>query len=423
MTIFEKADYLIKIIENAGYEAYLVGGCVRDFFMNKPCNDIDITTSAKPIELEKILTENKIKYIETGLKHGTVTALIESDSFEITTYRTDGEYSDNRHPENVKFVSNIDDDLSRRDFTVNAIAFNPNKNEIVDLFGGKKDIENKVIKAVGNADVRFNEDALRIMRAVRFSSTLSFNIEEKTKTAIFKNKDLLKNVSKERLFSELSKLLMGDNVFSVLTEYKEVIYDVYTHTAKTVEQSPKKLSLRLTMLLHDLGKPQAKTTDDRGVDHFKGHQKISADISAPILKRFKVSNELYDSVMQIIPIHDIHIGTNKANIKKYLNLLGEQGLRNLIEVKRADKLGQNPETTGEELQNLVTTESLLDEIIANGEPYSIKDLKINGFDLMNLGFKGKEIGNCLDCILQKVINGDIENNKEKLLKYVKEKEN
>ena len=204
--------------------------------------------------------------------------------------------------------------------------------------------ENKVIKAVGNADVRFNEDALRIMRAVRFSSTLSFNIEEKTKTAIFKNKDLLKNVSKERLFSELSKLLMGDNVFSVLTEYKEVlaviipeliptfsckqntvwhIYDVYTHTAKTVEQSPKKLSLRLTMLLHDLGKPQAKTTDDRGVDHFKGHQKISGDISAPILKRFKVSNELYDSVMQIIPIHDIHIGTNKANIKKYLNLLGE----------------------------------------------------------------------------------------------------
>ncbi len=177
------------------------------------------------------------------------------------------------------------------------------------------------------------------------------------------------------------------------------------------------------MLLHDLGKPQAKTTDDRGVDHFKGHQKISADISAPILKRFKVSNELYDSVMQIIPIHDIHIGTNKANIKKYLNLLGEQGLRNLIEVKRADKLGQNPETTGEELQNLVTTESLLDEIIANGEPYSIKDLKINGFDLMNLGFKGKEIGNCLDCILQKVINGDIENNKETLLKYVKEKEN
>ena len=288
MTIFEKADYLIKIIENAGYEAYLVGGCVRDFFMNKPCDDIDITTSAKPIELEKILTENKIKYIETGLKHGTVTALIESDSFEITTYRTDGEYSDNRHPENVKFVSNIDDDLSRRDFTVNAIAFNPNKNEIVDLFGGKKDIENKVIKAVGNADVRFNEDALRIMRAVRFSSTLSFNIEEKTKTAIFKNKDLLKNVSKERLFSELSKLLMGDNVFSVLTEYKEVLaviipeliptftckqntvwhlYDVYTHTAKTVEQSQKKLSLRLTMLLHDLGKPQAKTTDDRVKDH------------------------------------------------------------------------------------------------------------------------------------------------------------
>ena len=332
--------------------------------------------------------------------------------------------------------------MSRRDFTINAIAYNPNKDEIVDLFGGRDDIENKIIKAVGNPDKRFKEDALRIMRAIRFSSTLGFEIEENTKAALFRNKELLKNVSAERIFTELSKLLLGDNVFDVLTEYKEIIgviipelvpiftcgqntvwhiFDVYTHTAKTVEQAPRLLSLRLTMLLHDIGKPFAKTTDGNGVDHFKGHQKISADLAAPILKRFKISNELYDRVMLIIPIHDIHIGTKKKNIKKWLNRLGEQGLRDLIAVKRADKLGQNPKMTGEELQNLVTTESLVDEIIANAEPYSVKDLKINGFDLINLGFKGKEIGDILSAVLEMVIDGKLENEKDILLKYAKEK--
>ena len=430
MTIFEKANYLIEIIENAGFEAYQVGGCVRDFFMERKCDDIDITTCAKPYDLEKILDENNIKYIETGLKHGTVTAVFDGDNFEITTYRT----------ENVNFVNDIDEDLSRRDFTINAIAYNPNKNEIVDLFGGQKDIENKIIKAVGDPDKRFKEDALRIMRAIRFSSTLTFEIEENTKLALFRNKELLKNVSAERIFTELSKLLLGDNVFNVLTEYKEIlgviipelvpifdceqntvwhIYDVYTHTAKTVKESPKVLSLRLTMLLHDIGKPLAKTTDDNGVDHFKGHQKISADLAAPILKRFKISNELFDRVMLIIPIHDIHIGTKKKNIKKWLNRLGEQGIRDLIEVKRADKLGQNPEMTGEELQNLITTEALVDEIIANGEPYSVKDLKINGFDLINLGFKGKMIGDILSAVLEKVIDGELENEKETEIEYVK----
>ncbi len=440
MTIFEKANYLIEIIENAGFEAYQVGGCVRDFFMERKCDDIDITTCAKPYDLEKILDENNVKYIETGLKHGTVTAVFDGDNFEITTYRTDGEYIDNRHPENVNFVNDIDEDLSRRDFTINAIAYNPNKNEIVDLFGGQKDIENKIIKAVGDPDKRFKEDALRIMRAIRFSSTLTFEIEENTKLALFRNKELLKNVSAERIFTELSKLLLGDNVFNVLTEYKEIlgviipelvpifnceqntvwhIYDVYTHTAKTVKESPKILPLRLTMLLHDIGKPLAKTTDDNGVDHFKGHQKISADLAAPILKRFKISNELFDRVMLIIPIHDIHIGTKKKNIKKWLNRLGEQGIRDLIEVKRADKLGQNPEMTGEELQNLITTEALVDEIIDNGEPYSVKDLKINGFDLINLGFKGKMIGDILSAVLEKVIDGELENEKETEIEYVK----
>lgn len=439
MTLFEKANYLIDIIEKAGFEAYQVGGCVRDYFMQKECNDIDITTSAKPLELEEILKNNNIKYIETGLKHGTVTAVFENDNFEITTYRCDGEYNDNRHPESVTFVREIDDDLSRRDFTINAIAYNPNKNEIVDLFGGREDIKNKVIKTVGNADERFNEDALRIMRAIRFASTLGFEIEEKTKNAVFKNKELLRNVASERIFTELVKLLMGDNVFSVLTEYKEVIaviipeliptftckqntvwhlFDVYTHTAKTVEMSPKIPEIRLIMLLHDIGKPVAKTTDENGVDHFKGHQKISAEMSAPILKRFKVSNEIFNRVMLIIPIHDIHIGRDKKNIKKWLNKLGEQGMYDLISVKRADKLGQNPKMTGEELSNLEITEKYLNEIIVSKEPYSIKDLKINGFDLINLGYKGKQIGEILNIVLQNVISGELENEKSAELDFV-----
>lgn len=439
MTLFEKANYLIDIIEKAGFEAYQVGGCVRDYFMQKECNDIDITTSAKPLELEEILKNNNIKYIETGLKHGTVTAVFENDNFEITTYRCDDEYNDNRHPESVTFVREIDDDLSRRDFTINAIAYNPNKNEIVDLFGGREDIKNKVIKTVGNADERFNEDALRIMRAVRFASTLGFEIEENTKNAVFKNKELLRNVASERIFTELVKLLMGDNVFSVLSEYKEVIaviipeliptltckqntvwhlFDVYTHTAKTVEMSPKIPEIRLIMLLHDIGKPVAKTTDENGVDHFKGHQKISAEMSAPILKRFKVSNEIFNRVMHIIPIHDIHIGRDKKNIKKWLNKLGEQGMYDLICVKRADKLGQNPKMTGEELSNLEITEKYLNEIIVSKEPYSIKDLKINGFDLINLGYKGKQIGEILNIVLQNVISGELENEKNAELDFV-----
>ncbi len=440
MTLFEKANYLINIIEKAGFEAYQVGGCVRDYFMQNECNDIDITTSAKPLELEEILKNNNIKYIETGLKHGTVTAVFENDNFEITTYRCDGEYNDNRHPESVTFVRKIDDDLSRRDFTINAIAYNPNKDEIVDLFGGREDIKNKVIKAVGNADKRFNEDALRIMRAIRFASTLGFEIEEETKKAIFNNKEFLRNVASERIFAELVKLLMGENVFSVLTEYKEVIaviipeliptftckqntvwhlYDVYTHIAKTVEMSPKIPEIRLIMLLHDIGKPAAKTTDENGIDHFKGHQKISAEMSEPILKRFKVSNEIFNRVMLIIPIHDIHIGRDKKNIKKWLNKLGEKGMYDLISVKRADKLGQNPKMTSEELLNLEVTEKYVNEIIASKEPYCIKDLKINGFDLINLGYKGKEIGEILNLILQNVISGNLENEKSAELDFVK----
>lgn len=440
MTFFEKSIFLIKIITSAGYEAYQVGGCVRDKIMGRELNDIDITTSATPAEIEKLLAENGVKYIETGLKHGTVTAVYDGSQFEITTYRTDGEYADSRHPESVEFVTNIGDDLARRDFTINALAHNPLTGETIDLFGGKRDIENKIIKAVGEPDRRFKEDALRIMRAIRFASVLGFDIEPNTEKALFENKELLKNISSERIFTELSKLLLGAKVFDVLVKYKEIIavilpeleptfaceqntvwhlYNVYEHTCKTVEKSPADLALRLTMLLHDIGKPAVKTTDENGVDHFKGHQKVSAELAAPALKRLKISNQLYDRIMLIIPIHDIHIGTNKKNVKKWLNRLGEQGLADLIEVKRADKLGQNPAMTAQELANLEITQRLMDEIIAAGEPFNVRDLKINGFDLMALGYSGREIGAQLDRLLAAVMENEVENEKSALIEYAK----
>lgn len=440
MEISYGAKKIITLLENAGYEAFAVGGCVRDYIMQRPCDDIDITTSAAPIQTEKVLADNNIAFIETGIKHGTVTALVDGAAFEVTTYRTDGAYKDSRHPENVEFVTDIREDLSRRDFTINAIAYNDNAG-FVDLFSGRADIDNKLIRAVGDADKRFKEDALRIMRAIRFAAVLGFDIEAETKKALFDNKELLKKVSAERIFTELSKLLLGDNVFNVLMEYRAVlaavipelepifnvaqntkwhIYDVWQHTCKAVEQSPKDLSLRLTMLFHDIGKAYARTTDENGTDHFKGHQKISADYTETALKRLKVSNELYDRVMYLVPIHDMHIGTDKKKIKKWLSKAGESRLRDLIEVKRADKLAQNPEMTAQELRNLDITKKILDEIIAEGEPFTVKDLAVNGNDLIASGLKGRQIGTALNLLLDRVIENELPNHKDCLIQYLSE---
>lgn len=439
MTIFEKANYLIETIENAGFEAYQVGGCVRDFFMKRKCDDIDITTSAKPGDLEKILAESNIKYIETGLKHGTVTAVFDGDNFEITTYRTDGEYIDNRHPENVSFVSNIDEDLSRRDFTINAIAYNPNKDEIVDLFGGRDDIENKIIKAVGNPDKRFKEDALRIMRAIRFSSTLGFEIEENTKDALFRNKELLKNVSAERIFTELSKLLLGDNVFDVLTEYKEImgviipelvpiftcgqntvwhIFDVYTHTAKTVEQAPRLLSLRLTMLLHDIGKPRMHTVDENGISHFKKHQFQGAYMAEKILKRLRIDNASSKYIYELIWEHDNRISATKKSVRRFMAQHDFDFVMDYLEVRRADTYAQSDYKRQEKLAELDHIAELAIEIKEDNECIHICDLDINGKDLIQMGFGGKDIGIGLELALNGVIDEKVENKKEELKGYI-----
>lgn len=428
-------ENLICLLNENGYKAYAVGGCVRDDLMNRAAGDVDITTSAKPEEVEKILSENSIKFVETGLKHGTVTAVIHHIPYEITTFRTDGEYKDSRRPESVMFVENIEDDLSRRDFTINAIAYNK-YDGFVDAFGGMDDIKSKVIRCVGDADKRFKEDALRIMRAIRFSSVLGFEMEEKTKKAIFDNVQLLDNIAAERIYTELIKLLMGDHAEKVLLEFKEVIaqiipefkpcfaceqhskwhlYDVYTHIVKSVALSPKKDYIRLAVLFHDIGKPQCKKTDEKGVDHFKGHPIVSADITRTVLKRLKVSKEIFNKVVTLVEIHDLHITQKPSNIKKWLRKLGEEFIFDFIDLKIADMASHNLNEAGHELNELKHIRKLTQKVIDSGEPYRICDLDINGHDLVELGYKGKDISTELENLI-KIVSGNPKcNTKEKLI--------
>ncbi|MBQ7203512.1 MAG: HD domain-containing protein [Eubacterium sp.] len=403
--------------------------------MGRSGGDVDLTTSAKPDELEAVLNKAGIKYIETGLKHGTVTAVIDHTPYEITTFRSDGDYLDNRHPESVNFVTDLSEDLARRDFTVNALAYNDEVG-IVDLFGGIEDINNGIIRAVGDADKRFKEDALRIMRALRFSSVLGFKIEEKTKKAIFDNKELLLNIASERIYTELVKLLLGDNCESILIEYKEVfavvipelapcfdfeqnskwhLYDVYTHIVKSVALTPKKDYMRLAMLFHDIGKPYCKTTDDKGQDHFKGHPAISTGLAEKILLRLHASNEIKQKALTLIKYHDLYITEKPSNIKRWLRTLGEDLTLDYIDFKIADLMSHNLDLSQGEIDTLKRIKTQTRDIILSAEPYKISDLEINGNDLKNIGFEGKEIAEELENLIVQVSGDPKLNTKDKLL--------
>lgn len=439
MKLDENAKKLIMLLQNNGHRAYAVGGCVRDALMGIQAKDTDITTSATPEQTEKILYDNGVKFVETGIKHGTVTAVVNHIPYEITTFRVDGEYNDSRHPENVCFVSDIKEDLSRRDFTMNAIAYNETDGYI-DIFGGINDINSRVIKCVGNPDKRFNEDALRILRAIRFASVLGFDIDENTKQAIFNNKELLLNIAGERIFTELKKLLLGDSAEKILLEYRDVIaviipqikdsfdfpqnskwhiYDVYTHIVKSVAVAPKKDYIRLALLLHDVGKPFVKTTDENGQDHFKGHPSVSVELSKAALKQFKVSNDIFYKVIKLVKIHDKHITLKPSNIKRWLRELGEDLTLDFIDVKIADMKTHNLDLAGSELEYLEQVKELTKKIIASGEPYRISDLKINGKDLLAIGYKGKQISDELESLINIVSSNPEFNTREKLLNQAK----
>lgn len=441
MFIDDNAEKIISILNDCGFRAYAVGGCVRDAVMNKPCSDTDIASNALPSEVIGALTERNIRVVETGLKHGTVTAVIDRTPYEITTFRTDGAYSDCRHPESVSFVCDIKEDLSRRDFTINAMAYNKDEG-IIDLFGGVSDINNKIIRAVGDADKRFNEDALRIMRALRFSSVLGFSLDDKTKKAVFDNKMLLLNIAKERIFTELLKLLCGDNVLNVLDEYREVIgviipelkpsfeceqnnpwhiYNVYGHIIHAVAAAPKDPVIRLTMLLHDIGKPSVKTTDANGKDHFKTHAAVGEKIAAEVLTRFKVSNDIFDKVTSLVKYHQSVENVDDIRVKRWLAKLGEEKTRMLFEVRLTDLKAHNPAKTDYEIRRLSELKCELEETLAANAAYKISDLAVNGNDLISLGFKGREIGEKLKEILTLVIDDKLENSKEKILNFLIDK--
>lgn len=427
-----QADKALKMLNAAGYEAYIVGGIVRNSLMGLDRSDIDITTSATPRQTAQVFSDYHV--IETGLSHGTVTVHIDHTPLEITTYRTESTYSDNRHPDNVIFTASLQEDCARRDFTMNSVCYNPSTG-LVDYYGGRQDIQNKIIRCVGDANIRFSEDALRILRAVRFAAVLGFEIEEKTKQAIFANAHLLKNISAERIYVELQKLLCGKNVKKILLEYTEVlavfmpeimalkgfeqhnyhhIYDVLEHTAVAVENTPPVPQLRLAALLHDFGKPATFTMDENGVGHFYGHGNVSEEIAKKILRRLKASNDDYHLISRLVKYHDTFIEPNEKSVRRRLNRHGEEFIRLLLLLKRADNAGQNTKDF-DRTQEYNTLEQLINTVVEQQQCFSLKQLAVNGSDLVALGIPpSKEMGTILNTLLEKVINGEIPNEKPAL---------
>lgn len=432
----EQVKTALRLLKDSGFESYAVGGCVRDSLLGNAPDDWDITTSALPVETETVFQSYRL--IETGLQHGTVTVILDGMPLEITTFRVDGDYLDARHPESVTFTRSLRDDLARRDFTVNTLCWNETDG-VVDLFGGIADLQNRLLRAVGEPDKRFQEDALRILRGIRFASVLGFTLEEATADSILRNRQLLSAVAKERIRIEFSKLLCGQNAAQVLERFHEVVevfipelrplvgcpqntkyhcFDVFHHTLAALENIPPLEIPRLCMFFHDFGKPACRRTDADGTDHFKGHEQKSAEIVEPILRRLRYDNHTVKTVTERIRIHDTKSAVTKIRAKKLLSEIGAENYRALMDIKRADCRGKaNPHAIDEKLQKM---DALLTEILRNGECYSLKQLAVNGNDLKEIGITdGKAIHDVLDALLLAVIEERRPNEKAALLEYAK----
>ncbi|WP_061321331.1 CCA tRNA nucleotidyltransferase [Clostridium botulinum] len=438
--ISKGVEYIINTLQENGYEAYIVGGAVRDSLLERKVNDWDITTSANPQEVVNIFENLGYKIIPTGLKHGTVTILINSIGYEVTTFRVDGEYEDNRHPKEVKFTSNLREDLKRRDLTINAMAYN-DKIGLVDYFYGLEDLNHKIIRCVGNSKDRFNEDSLRMLRCIRFASQLNFCMEESIKLNIRKLSRNIANVSMERIRDELCKILVSSqpvygirNIVElnlmdyIIPELKACVgfeqhnihhdKDIYGHILSVVENVPNKLELRLAALLHDIGKPRCFSIGDNGQGHFYGHQKISADMTKDILKRLKFDNKTIDKVDKLVYNHMTRYNKLRTpNIKKFINKVGIDNLDDLFELQIADIKGSAKEYHS--FDNVSNLKIKCEKILSEKQPLTIKDLDINGYDLMKLGInQGKEIGIMLNKLLDIILENPNLNNKEDLIKIV-----
>ena len=429
------ANELIHTLQNNGHSAYIVGGCVRDSILGRTPHDYDICTSATPSEMLEIFKDKKI--IETGLQHGTVTVVVNGEPYEITTYRIDGIYSDNRRPDTVTFTDKLVEDLRRRDFTINAMAYNDEEG-LIDPFNGMEDIKYKKISCVGRAEDRFGEDALRILRAIRFAAQLEFTIMPGTDWEIHKQYKNLENISIERINSEFCKIASSDDFCVELLLYKDVfslfipelkdmfdflqnnpwhIWDVFGHTIHAIEYCDSDdLVVRLAVFFHDFGKPHSYQDGEDGIRHFKGHGKVSADMTDSIMKRLRFDNETRNNVVELVSYHDATFEVGKKYVKRWLNKIGEKQFRRLLQVKKADNKAQNLELSSDRIKELSEIEALIDEVLQEDECFSLKDLAVNGNDLIGVGYtSGKELGNTLNKLLQLVIDGDCPNEKEKLL--------
>lgn len=433
------ANELIHTLQNHGHSAYVVGGCVRDSIIGRPIHDWDICTSATPSEMLKIFKDRKV--IETGLQHGTITVVVNGEPYEITTYRIDGDYSDNRRPDSVTFTDSLVEDLKRRDFTINAMAYNDDEG-LIDPFGGLEDIKDKKIQCVGSAKDRFGEDALRILRAIRFASQLSFTIASDTNREIKQQYKNLENISIERINSEFCKIASSDTFDVLLGTYHEVFaffipefkdtigfpqynpyhaFSVYGHTLSAIGYCESDdLTVRLAVFFHDFGKPHCYQDGEDGVRHFKGHGKVSAEITDTIMKRLRFDNETRNNVVELVHYHDATFEVGKKYVKRWLNKIGEKQFRRLLEVRKADILGQKPDFEQSRIDKINNIEQILDEVIQENECFSLKDLAINGEDVKKAMMlkEGKDIGYWLKVILNKVIDGELNNNRDDLIYWM-----
>lgn len=435
MELLKEVRDAIERLEAAGYEAYAVGGCVRDEILGKAPADWDLASSALPEETERVFAGEKI--IETGKRHGTVTVVIGEAALEITTFRVDGNYPDGRRPEKVSFTKSIEEDLARRDFTMNAMAYNESRG-VIDPFGGMADAKAGIIRAVGDPEKRFREDALRIMRALRFASVLGFAIEPGTERALFERRELLKNVSPERISEELLKLLCGQNVRRVLLKYTEILgvvlpellpmkgfeqrnphhaYDVLEHSAAAVENVPPRAALRLAALLHDAGKPSCFTLDEKGIGHFYGHAGLSAAIAETAAKRLRLDSALTKEAVSLVKYHGTQIEPNKKSVRRALNRFTPKLFFELLLLKRADAAACGPERPLDE-EYFSLLESTAKEIIREEQCFSLKNLAVSGDDLIAVGFSpGRELGRILGILLDRVMGEELPNEKEALLNF------
>ena len=430
-------SHILKSLTDAGYEAYLVGGCVRDLLRGVPPNDWDICTSARPEETAACFTGYRV--LKTGFRHGTVTVLVDGKPYEVTTYRTEGPYSDSRRPDFVRFVDHLEQDLARRDFTVNAIALSLN-GTLRDPFGGADDIRAGLICCVGDPARRFQEDGLRLMRALRFASVLGYSIESSTARAVHDCRAMLDRVAAERIRVELCKLLTGSKAGAVLRQYPDMIWqfwpelkplagmtqnnpwhcwDGWEHTLHALEAASADTTVRLTVLLHDIGKPLCKTTDENGVDHFYGHPAVSAGLAETLLLRLKFDRAAIRQVVTLAELHDAPLHRDSKSIRRWLNRLGPEMFFQLLEVKRADILGHTPEKAAALLAELAKIKAEAEQIVAEGQCFALRDLAVNGKDVIAAGASpGPAVGRILNRLLEQVLNGELPNRREILLEQI-----